>query len=124
MVRLLSRFADRLLKSELDAQKSTNHKLHRACKFHRDRANALSVNLKTQKTKLTALRKEVRIGRASTIVDGERLITIAATAEEWSHAADALLYGLSGWELPYELRFGGHTLRDICTTIEMAVADA
>lgn len=53
-------FADRRLQSELDAQKAANAKLHKQLKFQRDRANQLSVTVKTQKKRLTHLRKELR----------------------------------------------------------------
>lgn len=57
----LSWFANRSLRSELSAQKAANMTLSKALKREKDRANQLTVTLKTRKNKTTALRKQIRI---------------------------------------------------------------
>lgn len=59
-MKLLERYANRIVLSELHAQKTANMRLAKALKFERNRANALQVSRKTANTKANAARKRVR----------------------------------------------------------------
>lgn len=100
---LFRRFADRVTRSELSAQKTTNAKLHKVLRYQTNRGNALSVHNKQLRKRATAARKEarmintklrmVRIDLDSALRDDplnrERLETVLMMAESFTLAVES-----------------------------------